>query len=70
VSYRYRVYEPETPRDLALELVQVWTSEVAFSVGASLDLDSGQQWRIVTIEEDPDPSIDGRVFFEFDPSPN
>ena len=62
-TFRYRVYEPETPRDLPLELVQEW-SGLQLKVGQELEWKSGATWRIAAIEDDPDPAFNGRVFFE------
>jgi hypothetical protein len=65
-EFRYRIYEPETLRDLPLELVQEWTSPLPLSVGMTLDtFGADEPWRIAAIEDDPDPAYSGRVFFEF-----
>jgi hypothetical protein len=69
-TFRYRVYEPETPRDLPLELVQEWTSPLQLEVGQEVELEnSSARWRIATIADDPDPAFDGRVFFEVSATP-
>ncbi len=60
---RYRVYEPETPRDLPLWLVQEWESAFRLDAGAELEL-AGERWRIVAVEDDPDPDYAGRVYLE------
>jgi hypothetical protein len=62
-EFRYRVYEPETPRDLPIELVQEWSGPLQFQVGQEVEM-TGETWRIVAIEADPDPAFDGRVFFQ------
>src|SRR5205807_1191509 len=39
MTMRYRVFDPETPRDLHLELVQEWQSEVVIEPGMSWEMD-------------------------------
>ena len=36
MTMRYRVFDPETPRDLHLELVQEWQSEVVIELKSSV----------------------------------
>jgi hypothetical protein len=59
----YRVYKPETPRDLPLGHVQEWDSEIVLTVGAEWTKD-GEQWRIAAVEPETDPAFAGRVYFE------
>ena len=63
-TFRYRVYEPETPRDLPLELVQEWESPRHLRIGTVLTMPD-EAWRIVAIEDESDPAYEGRVYFEF-----
>jgi hypothetical protein len=60
---RYRVWEPDTPRDLALELVQEWSSEMTIQAGMSLERNGGEDWGVSAVEHDPDPTFAGRIFF-------
>ena len=64
---RYRVYEPDTPRDLPLWLVQEWESEVRLAVGVEVTI-SGERWRIAAVEDDADPVYEARVYFEVAPT--
>jgi hypothetical protein len=61
---RYRVFEPDTPRDLPLQLVQEWDSEVQLTVGFELRMDGGEEWVVAAVEPDPDPAYAGSVFFK------
>jgi hypothetical protein len=68
VELRYRVYEPETPRDLPIELVQDWTWSEPPVVGARFvpeGRNESEAWEIVRIDDDPDAAFAGRVYFEF-----
>ena len=60
---RYRVYEPDTPRDLPLELLQEWDSEIPLTQGERYEQSDGETWLILRIEGDADPGIAGRVHF-------
>jgi hypothetical protein len=67
---RYRVFEPETPRDLPVELVREigWGRPAPPEVGEQWDLDvygEWQRWEIVSVEDDPDPSYAGRIYYRF-----
>ena len=64
MELRYRVFEPGTPRDLPLELVQEWSSGILLTVGAEVRRDDGENWVVAAIAPDPDPDCAGRVFFE------
>jgi len=61
---RYRVFEPETPRDLPLELVQEWEKETPLTVGAELRMHDGEIWLITAVEPDPDAEFAGWVFLK------
>jgi hypothetical protein len=63
VTQRYRVWEPETPSDLPLELVQEWDSEIVIEPGMTLEMDDGEVWRVSAVEPDPDQAFAGRAFF-------
>lgn len=63
MNMRYRVFEPETPRDLPLELVQEWQSEIVIEPGMSWEMDDGEVWYVSAVEPDPDQTFAGRVFF-------
>lgn len=63
VTLRYRVWEPETPRDLPLELVQEWGSEIVIEPGMAWEMDDGEVWQVTAVEPDPDQTFAGRVFF-------
>jgi hypothetical protein len=67
MTMRYRVFEPDTPRDLPLELVQEWTSEIEIKPGMEWEMDGGGLWRVAAVEPDPDPAYAGRVFMELGP---
>ena len=62
MTLRYRVYEPETPRDLPLELVQEWLSEIVIEPDMSLEMHDGEVWRVAAVETDPEEGFAGRVF--------
>jgi hypothetical protein len=64
MEVRYRVFEPDTPRDLPLELVQEWSSGILLTVGTELRRNDGETWVVAAVEQDPDPDYAGRVFFE------
>ena len=59
---RYRVWEPETPRDLPLELVQEWKSEIVIEPGMFWEMHDGEIWDVTAVEPDPDEEFAGRVF--------
>jgi hypothetical protein len=63
VTLHYRVYEPGTPRELPLELVQEWESDLPLEVGHQFVWDDGKQWILAEIADDPDPHITARVYF-------
>ena len=70
MELRYRVYEPETPRDLPIGLLQefIWERPTPPTVGEQWDLDSEGQvrrWEIERVEDDPDPAYAGRIYFKF-----
>ena len=58
---RYRVYEPDTPTELPLELMQEWTSDIAIEVGMAWTQTDGEVWEVASVEDDPDPNYAGRV---------
>jgi hypothetical protein len=66
LPFRYRVYEPETPRELPLELVQEWESAIPLTLGA-LVRDDGTTWVVATLEADAEPDITGRIYFDVAP---
>lgn len=58
---RYRIYEPDTPAELPMELVQEWESDIVLEVGMALTQADGDVWEVASVEQDPDPSFAGRV---------
>ena len=64
---RYRIYEPETPAELPAELMQDWSSEGLMpQVGMVIEWTDGESWRLVAIEDDPEPGYTGRLHFTRD----
>jgi len=67
MTMRYHVFEPETPRDLPLELVQEWRSEIVIEPGMTWEMDDGEIWHVSAVEPDPDQTFAGRVFLARSP---
>jgi hypothetical protein len=58
---RYRVYEPDTPDELPIELVQEWESDIAIEVGMAFERQDGEVWEVSSVEPDADPDYAGRI---------
>ena len=61
MTMRYRVFEPETPRDLPLELVQEWESEIVIEPGMFWEMHDGEVWEVADVEPESDEEYAGRV---------